>query len=297
VALSSRGIDGVYINGVKTWAELMEAYLVLLLRAAPADAAALTARAGALAEATNHPDFHLLHSMPDLEFKGNSMSYIRLMWVLEAFGFDSGRFRAAVQTNKPRLDAQLEQRGPWQREVFNIWYGYLGWEIPPVLTPPYHRSLGPIADRVPPGGIALPQQYELTHFVFVPTFYGYAPYADGHFDDAELAYLEATIPALLAAGVAAGEWDITSELISCMTYLGMTDDPALTAGVAALLDAQNPDGSFGDSMAVIAKHGAAVGEHAKLHPTLVALRALAEHFEPMPWNLAGPRRAEGPSAP
>ena len=72
------------------------------------------------------------------------------------------------------------------------------------------------------------------------------------------------------------------------TYLGMTNHPIMAPGVAALLSSQNDDRSFGNVAAMAAEHGPRVGEHAKLHPTLVTLRALAEHFDPMPWNLGGP---------
>jgi hypothetical protein len=40
-------------------------------------------------------------------------------------------------------------------------------------SPPYHRHQGPIADRLAPRDYGLPQQYALTHFVVVSTFYGY----------------------------------------------------------------------------------------------------------------------------
>lgn len=66
------------------------------------------------------------------------------------------------------------------------------------------------------------------------------------------------------------------------------NDPIMAPGLVALLSSQNDDRSFGNVAAVAAEHGPRVGEHAKLHPTLVTLRALAEHFDPMPWNLGGP---------
>lgn len=102
MVLGEQGIDGVYINPVKTWVELMESYLVLGLRADDAGWVRMRVRAKMLADAVDRADFHSLDAMPDPEFKGNSMSYVRLMWVTEGFGLDSARYRTAIEALKPR---------------------------------------------------------------------------------------------------------------------------------------------------------------------------------------------------
>ena len=283
--LQEKGIDGYWINGIKTWAELLDSYLVLYLRTADdAQRATIAARVDALARQASGPRFHVLQTYPANYFKSNSMSYMRLCWLMEAFKLDATEHRQALQALKPRYDEHLESRGPWQRQMFALYYAHMGWDLPPVLRLAYHRLDGPIAARTPAAEISTADEYVLTHLVYVPSFYGYSRMLEDHFAAEELAYLETTLPALLQRHIAAREWDIAAELLSCMNLLGWRGCPAARQAADALMAAQNASGSWGEYVELAAEKSPAVAEHARLHTTLVSLRALAEHHEPLPWQ-------------
>jgi hypothetical protein len=286
VALERDGIDGYDIQGAKTWAELLGLYAVIFVRASePHERERLQARVAQLAEPTRDPGFHNLDAMDDAGFSKNSMSYLRVLWLLESMGVESPLYREAAQALRPRLEAHLATRGGWQRQAFRAYYQAFSWEAPPILMAPYHHEVGPLAERLPPEQYSDDQLYYLTHTVMNATFYGYRRYPEGYFDEAERAYLAAALPALLDRKIQRMEWDISAELLSCMTYLGLREHPSAQRAAETLLDHQSLDGSWRpvESEDLTAMYSPGIDQHARLHSTWVVIKALAEVYEPTPW--------------
>ena len=105
----------VGIKGKKKLAEILDAYLSFLHHAGDsAERQKILARVEGLVQQTRRPDYHDMLSCSDTEFVQNSMSYLRVLWLMEQLGLDAKHYREQVLLMKPRLDAHLEKRGPWQ---------------------------------------------------------------------------------------------------------------------------------------------------------------------------------------
>ncbi len=266
------------VKGKKKLGEALEAYVHFRDAAADAaDRAAIQARVLALARHTERPQYHNLADAPDQEFDQNSMSYFRVLVLMEEFGLDTARYRFEIDAVKGRMDAHLSHRGQWQRAMFREYYERLGLELPPVLAG-LADATGILARRLPADSITVTDGYTLTHQVFVAFDYGHRREQD-HLSADDVSYLRSVLPALLRRTQAAGDPDLLAEYVSCATYLGLRDLPEYEAALEYLLSTQNPDGTWGDYEEYRATYGAYLDQHLYLHTTMVAARALIEAFE------------------
>lgn len=264
------------VKGKKKLGEILGVYDVLYRYAIGEEARVILARARELARQTERPEYHDMQTCSDLEFKQNSMSYLRVMKLMAQFGFDVSLYRSEVEAVKPRLDEHLEERGAWQREMFARYYDHFGLARPPLLDPEAQGG-GILAERRPAAELERGDIYRVTHEVFVAYDYGIAHSQDG-LSDGDLAYLRELIPQLLAEATARVDPDLEGELLLAATYLSLDEHPATTAGVEHLLASQNPDGSWGDYERYRSRYGPTLDQRNYLHTTGVVLTALAEAF-------------------
>ena len=76
-----------------------------------------------------------------------------------------------------------------------------------------------------------------------------------------------------------GRIDLAAEIVSAMTYVGLTDHPDYLPGIDYLLDTQNESGSWGSYEHLRPTQGDLVEQRLYLHTTSVALTALIEAFD------------------
>lgn len=267
------------VKGKKKLAEILDAYLSLY-RHAPdaAEREGIRKRVEALTQQTRRPEYHNLRDCPEAELTQNSMSYLRVLVLMDEFGLDTNAYREEVRRAKPRLDAHIEKRGPWQRAMFREYYDKLGLELPPVLTGTPPMEEGVISRRAPVAEIDDRAAYDLTHEVFVAFHYGLER-KQTKFGPADLEYARWVFPALVARYVERRNPDLVGELVSCMTYLGWRSDPACRRGIEYLLASQNLDGSWGSYERHRPTYGKYLEQHVYLHTTMVVLDALIHVFE------------------
>lgn len=86
------------------------------------------------------------------------------------------------------------------------------------------------------------ETYALTHALIYATDFGARPPAVPGEPDDPLELLE-TVRVLLAVHLSRGSLDLTAELLLCATALGVTADPLVREGWAALARARRPDGA------------------------------------------------------
>ncbi len=237
------------------------------------------------------PEYHNIPECPETELTQNSMSYLRVLVLMDEFGLDTAAYRAEAERAKPRLDAHVARRGPWQQAMFAEYYDKLGWERPPALRGPPPMERGVISRRVPVAEIGDNAAYDLTHEVFVAFHYGLER-KQTKFGPADLEYARGVFPALLARYVDRRNPDLTGELLSCMTYLGWHSDPQYRRAIEYLLSAQSSDGSWGNYERLRPAYGKYLEHHVYLHTTMVVLDALIQAFEGN-WAPAAEDGAEG----
>lgn len=265
-----------HLKGKKKLAEQLDAYERLWRVASPEVRPAIVARMEHLAAVTRDPRYHDLGTISDRHLKQDSTSYLRVAVLLERVGIDTALYREKIREAQPRLDAQMSERGGHQRRAFHNYYVHFGLKEPFPLEP--SLALGIVARRPPPAGLTRDQVYELTHDVYAAFDYG-EDLAHDPFDAESKAYLRAAIPALIARHVAAKDPDVTGELVECLGYLGMEDEPAYLDGLTFVLSSQNVDGSFGRYEKARAQLGDLVRPALELHTTLVAIGALTSAFD------------------
>ena len=132
----------------------------------------------------------------------------------------------------------------------------------------------------PAGMAGEPQIYEATHLVFYLTDYGRR--VPAFITDSAQEQIKAHLCALLETMLAARHWDLTAELLLCLSCLGGESLPQFEAGWQALARAQDPSGAIsqgpgGKPAALPAPGRAARGQFLRLyHRSLVtALAAFA----------------------
>ena len=275
----------VGIKGKKKLAEILDAYLSFLHHAGDsAERQKILARVEGLVQQTRRPDYHDMLSCSDTEFVQNSMSYLRVLWLMEQLGLDAKHYREQVLLMRPRLDAHLEKRGPWQQAMFAEYYDRFKLEKPPVLQSTVMQK-GTIARRVPVGSYDDNTTYDLTHEVFVAFDYGLQR-AQSRFSKEDLAYTREVLPELVRRYAREKNPDLVGELLSCMTYLGWHSDPAYQYAINFLLDGQNPNGTWGDYEKLRNRFGKYLEHHVYLHTTMVVMESLTEAFEGH-WSKSG----------
>ncbi len=272
VALNNRGM-----KGQKKLAEIMDIYLFLEMTSEPQARARINRRVAELTRQTEDDAYHNMQVCPDQEFKQNSMSYLRVMWLMREFELDTTRYERELAAVKPRMDGHLSARGVWQRAMFAQYYERFGMRKPSVIRDGNLRA-GVVRRKTPIDDYDRKSSYQLTHEVFVAFDYGYARETTA-FSDKDLQYLETTLPALLAGTLARRDTDLASELMSAMVMLGWRTHTTVTRALDHLLTSQNANGSWGHYEAARSRYGDYVEQNFYLHTTGAALRALVGYFE------------------
>jgi len=265
------------VKGKKKLAEILDAYLSFHRHAGASERAAIAARVEKLAAQTRRPEYHNLRSCSETELTQNSMSYLRVAWLLEKFGMDWSGYRREMLAAKERLDAHVIKRGPWQQAMFGEYYDRFKLDRPAGLAREPLRA-GIISRRVAAEAYTEDDVYDLTHEVFVAYDYGIERKQD-RFSKDDLAYTRVVLPALAARSIERKNPDLLGEILSCMTYLGWQADPSYSRSIEYLLDHQNSDGTWGSYEAYRKQFGRYLEQQVYLHTTMVVLDALVEAFE------------------
>eukprot|EP01044_Picomonas_judraskeda_P023296 COSAG03_NODE_6067_length_1121_cov_0.828767_1_plen_252_part_00 len=130
----------------------------------------------------------------DTTFKQNSMSYLRVLWLLQQLGHETAEYLDEVRSIKPRLDAHLHHRGPWQRAMFREYYQRFGLAWPSSLAVGTDGGIEPeVRGQLGVDAYDRNKGYALTHEVFVAFDYGDAP-TQSRFSSKDLCYLSRILP-------------------------------------------------------------------------------------------------------
>ena len=268
-------LDRAGLNGKKRLAEILEAYLDCRLATGESlGQRAILERVTRLTAQTRDNAYHDLASYSDAEFKANSLSYLRVAWLMSRFGLDVEDYRRRVRAILPRMDAQMAARGAWQRSMFAHYLAVLGLRASRNAEPDPLRH-GVIAHRLPLDRLDRGRAYDLTHEVFA-VFEADSAGALARFGPGDREYLNATLPVLAATEMARGNTDLAAELLTCMALTGAAGDPRLRAGIGWLIAAQNPDGSWDRERGARAVRSSWIPLRDQLHTTMVANEALYE---------------------
>ena len=266
------------VKGKKKLAEILDVYLSFHRNSSdPKDRQMVFDRVVELTEQTTRAEYHNLAGAPDKEFTENSMSYLRVAWLMKLLGLDIKGYLDEVRAIKPRLDEHMKQRGPWQRAMFAEYYDRFGLPKPEaILATPLAQ--GVISRRLPLDRFDDNASYDLTHEVFVAFDYGFQK-TQKVLAAGDLAYARETLPRLIDRYRERKNPDLLAEFVSCVTYLGWHSDPSYRRGIDYLLDHQNPDGTWGDYERYRARYGRYLDQEVYLHTTMVVMEALAEAYE------------------
>jgi hypothetical protein len=266
------------IKGKKKLAEILDAYLTLYEYTSNSeDRVNILHRVKELVAVTARPEYHNMKQIPSDEFNQDSTSYLRVCYLMDQFSLPTEDYRRQIQAILPELNAHMEQRGIWQRKVFAFYYDYFSLPKPPILQQE-SKVKGIIASRWPLSQYNRDLAYDLTHEVFNAYEYGRRK-VSSEFNQEDRDYLRKTLIPLLDRSLAEGDVDLGAELISCLTYLGMSDEAIYQPAIFYLLQSQNKDGTWGHYEDIRAKIGNLVDPYLYLHTTLVVLQCLVEAFE------------------
>ena len=280
--LDALEVDAVVLNehgvkGQKKLAEIMDIYLFLERTSEPLARTSIQHRVVRLAAQTDDTDYHdYMQTCSERAFSQNSMSYLRVMWLMREFGLDTARYELGVRAVKPRMDAHLAKRGAWQRAMFAQYYDRFGMRKPAAIRGATMRA-GVIRRRAPLEDYDRRTTYRLTHEVFVAFDYGYAKQTSA-FNEKDVQYLRSTLPELLNRALDARDTDLAGELVSAMLSLGWRAHASVERAVDDLLRLQNHNGSWGRYEAARTRYGDYVEQALYLHTTGAALRALVAYF-------------------
>ncbi len=215
--------------------------------------------------------FHNLDSLDAKNFKKNSMSYLRILYLLEELGFDVTYYKTELKKVKSKIDYHLKLRGDWQKCAFENYYNYFKLKKPTIISNTQNYK-GILNNKLNANQYTLSQAYELTHFVFIAFEYG-AKKTQSKFGMEDLNYLYAVLPKLAKTYQLKNNRDILAELVTCMKMLNV-NDLALDNAVTYLLKNQNNDGTWGNYERARKKYGDLVEVKLYLHTALVAYEAL-----------------------
>ena len=264
------------IKGKKKLVELLDSYVRLRAVLPASERPKLMQRIKEVAAITYQARYHDMERVSDKQFKQDSTSYMRAAVLMEQLGLDTRTYRAAIKRVQPRLDGHMGRRGGHQRMAFHWYYEHFGLTEPFPLDQGYQR--GVIAKRMSPYAFKKRMRvYELTHEVFIPYEFGEKLDAD-FFGPEERVYLRHALERLTVLYVMADNADLVAELISCLRYLRFTDSPIYREALAYLLDAQLPEGKWGNYKRYRKKYGDYVDQGFYLHTTAVAIDALTVAF-------------------
>ncbi|HFS67617.1 MAG TPA: hypothetical protein ENK67_05330 [Flavobacteriia bacterium] len=219
--------------------------------------------------------FHNMAAINDKLFKKNSMSYMRIMWLLQQLGYDIKNYKQEFLKIKNRMDDHMKLRGEWQRAVFDKYYDYFKLSKPIELK--YAKKLkGPIAYQKTLEFYNRENAYILTHFIFTAFDYGNS-LTQNRFDATDLKYLNDILPKITAKFELKNNDDIVGELLTCQVLLNNSNTPEFKQSFTRLLSRQNHDGSFGAYEKYRKKIGKDIEYRAYLHTTLVAIEPFIEY--------------------
>jgi len=258
----------------KRLSEVLGAYWMLYRYGSETEKKAIKVRVKDFYNYTYKTQYLNLLTQKDEPFKKNSMSYLRIMWLLKEMDFDISHLIKKFHTLKPRMDAHFSQRGPWQKSMFARYYDIFGFEKPQSIQHTENMT-GLIGKELPLSKYKRLHAYMLTHQVFVAFDYGNKK-TQTRFNPKELNYLRTKLPFIVKHYDSKKNWDLVSELLLSMTYLGLTEDKYFQAAYKDLLLAQNSNGSWGNYEHLRAKYGDSIETKYYLHTTGVALSAIEE---------------------
>lgn len=208
-------------------------------------------------------------------FKKNSMSYFRIMWLLREMNFNIDHLEVGLQKLMKKMNAHLKLRGAWQKAMFVKYYDEFELKKPYVLTSAKHFK-GVVSKRYSAQRYQkLDDAYRLTHQIFVAYNYG-AQKKQTRFNDEDIAYMQGVLPEVTDFYIAKSNWDIVAELITSMLYLGMSDTEQFNNAYQQLLNAQNKNGSWGAYENLRKKYGKYTDAKYYLHTTGVVLETIIE---------------------
>ncbi len=220
-------------------------------------------------------EFHNMAKVNDKLFKKNSMSYMRIMWLLDQLGYDITNYEKEFSKIKKRMDDHMKLRGEWQRAVFDKYYDYFKLKKPTELL--YAKKLkGPIDYQKSLEFYNRANAYVLTHFVFAAYDYGNS-LTQNRFDKEDLSYLSKILPQIIKKFEAKNNDDLVGELLTCQVLIGQTKTHEFKQSFNSLLSRQNQDGSFGSYEKYRKKIGNDVEFRAYLHTTLVDIEPFIEY--------------------
>lgn len=263
------------LKGKKKLAELLETYRELEKALPAGEQAALRKRVQEAAAVTYLPEYHDLQTVSDEQFKEDATSYLRAAYLLEKLGLDTKLYRREIRKIQPRLDGQMHERGSHQQMAFSWYYRHFGLKEPFPLAEGYKK--GVIYARRDPYQYSTAEIYQLTHEIFVPYEFGDKPDAD-FFSAEDKAYLRRVLDRHTVHALMLHDADLTAELVACIGYLQFTDLPVYREALGYLLEAQRPNGSWGNYEDLRAKYGDLVDQNLYLHTTMVAVEALIGAF-------------------
>jgi len=275
LTLDLQDLDRNGIPGKRKLAELLSAYVDLYETGRGADRSAVRTRLDTLAAITNEPWYHNMDKVDDATFKRDSTSYLRIALLMDRAGLDTTAYRKQIERIHERLNQHMPARGHHQQMVFHNYYHHFGLKEPYALVEA--STVGVIPNRLSPYQLTQTQAYDLTHEVAARYEREDIP-PRGAFLPADLVYLRWSLDRLTVRYLMADNRDLVSELAFCMAYVGFTDLAVFREAISALLQSQNPDGSWGSYQEARATYGPRLDVAMYLHTTAMAVKALAVTF-------------------
>lgn len=224
---------------------------------------------------TLEPSFHNMSTVDDKLFKKNSMSYMRIMWLLNELDFDISLYKKELAKVQTRMDNHMKVRGEWQKAVFGKYYDYFKIKKPIVLKYA-HKLKGSISYEKPIEYYDRTKAYVLTHFIFAAYDYG-NKITQTRFTKDNIAYLAKILPQIINKFELKKNDDLVGELLTCLVLINKTKTPSFKSSYNRLLSRQNNDGSFGNYERHRKKIGSDIEFRQYLHTTLVTIEMFIEH--------------------
>lgn len=224
------------------------------------------------------PNYHDLQNIGFRLLRKNAMSYLRVLWLFKQFDLDTSYYENQLSQAQRRLDIMLNSSGVWQREIFKNYYLQFGLELPPALVSA-GRNNGLIDDRLEISLYTKKRAYDFTHFIYTAFEYGNKN-EQSRFDQQDIKYISEVLPQLTRHyRIVEPDIDLLGEFMTCMVFMGMTDNDEFAVTYKYLIENQNSDGSWGDYEEYRSKIGDDINFRAYLHTTFVVLEALLEYNE------------------
>ncbi len=219
--------------------------------------------------------YHNMATVNDKLFKANSMSYMRIMWLLNELGYDISLYKKELEKVQKRMDNHMNVRGPWQRAVFDKYYDFFKIKKPIALNNA-KKLKGSIGTKEKLVFYDRAKAYEITHFIFAAYDYGNKK-TQSRFDNQDLNYLKEILPQIIKKFELKNNDDLVGELLTCQILIGDTTNKAFKMSYQRLMNKQNNDGSFGNYERGRNKHGKDLEFRYYLHTTLVCSETFIEY--------------------